>query len=91
MKINLAAKNDHVKDNYPAGNFDTGFKRKENKTQQQKKCINYNGAITQYYKSTFKPGKRQNQVCISIYFIAHFNIPQYNGYQKTGVAKNSNF
>ncbi len=34
MKINLAAKNNDVKDNDPAGYPDTGFKRVKYKTQQ---------------------------------------------------------
>jgi hypothetical protein len=34
MKINLAAKNDDVKDNYPAGDFNIHLKRIENKVQQ---------------------------------------------------------
>ena len=31
MEVNLAAKNDDVKDNYPAGNFNISFKRIEYK------------------------------------------------------------
>ena len=62
MKVNLAAKNYDVKDNYPSRNFDIGFKRIENKTQEQKKCINYNGSVAKYYKSTLQPGKRYNQI-----------------------------
>ena len=34
MKVNLAAKNYDVKDNYPSRNFDIGFKRIKNKTEQ---------------------------------------------------------
>ena len=34
MEINLAAKNDDVKDNYPTGNFNIRFKGIKNKSQQ---------------------------------------------------------
>ncbi len=34
MKINLAAKNNDVKDNYPPGYFNIHFKRIKNKVQQ---------------------------------------------------------
>jgi hypothetical protein len=34
MKINLAAKNNDVKDNDPPGDLNIHFKRKENETQQ---------------------------------------------------------
>lgn len=33
MEIDLAAKNNDVKDNYPAGDINIHFKRKENETQ----------------------------------------------------------
>ena len=34
MEINLAAKNEDIKDNYPAGDFNIRFKRVKNKSQQ---------------------------------------------------------
>ncbi len=34
MEINLAAKNNDIKDNYPAGDFSLHFKRKINKTDE---------------------------------------------------------
>ncbi len=37
MKENLAAENDDVKDNYPAGNFYICLKRIKYKSQKQKK------------------------------------------------------
>ena len=58
MKVNLAAKNNDVKDNYPAGYFNICFKRVENKSKQQKQYINNDGRVTQYYKTAFQPGKR---------------------------------
>ena len=58
MEINLAAKNNDVKDNNPAGNLYSSFKGIEYESEQKKQHINQNGCITQYYKSTFKPGQR---------------------------------
>ena len=43
MKINLAAKNNDIKDNYPSRNFNINFKREENKIYKQEKCIYHNG------------------------------------------------
>jgi hypothetical protein len=39
MKINLAAKNDDIKDNYPAGDFSLHLKGKINKVNKQKNYV----------------------------------------------------
>ena len=75
MKVNLAAKNKDVKDNYPAGYFNICFKRVEDKSKQQKQYINNDGRVTQYHKSAFQPGKRQYLCGIAFVFVMLFNIP----------------
>ncbi len=56
MKINLAAKNNNVKDNYPPRYLNVCFKRIKNETQKQKKRINHNSAIAKDDQCVFKPG-----------------------------------
>ena len=78
MKVNLAAKNNDVKDNYPAGNFNICFKRVEDKSKQQKQHINNNGSVTQYHKSAFKPGKRYCLHRFAFVGFMTFYIPKNN-------------
>jgi len=77
MKVNLAAENNNVKDNYPPGNFNIRFKSIEYKSQQQKERIHYNGCVTECYQSTFQPGKWQN-LLRSSFMRLFFQIPKNN-------------
>ena len=78
MKINLAAKNNDVKDNYPAGYCNICFKRVEDKSKQQKQHINNDGRVAQYYKSAFQPGKRYCLHRFAFKGFMTFYIPKNN-------------
>jgi hypothetical protein len=56
MEINLAAKNNDVKDNDPGGDLDIGSKRIKYKTQDQKKCIHNDCTIAQDHQGILQPG-----------------------------------
>lgn len=91
MEINLAAKNDDVKDNNQAGDFYCCFKGIEYKYKQQKKYINRNCGITQYHKSTFQPGKRKYLCACTFIAVPLFNIPKNDIQQKTNIEYDSYF
>ena len=78
MKVNLAAENNDVKNNYPAGNFNISFKRIKYKSQQQKKYINNDGSVTQNHQTTFQPGKRRSLCCMAFKGFMLFDIPENN-------------
>ncbi|MBK8520586.1 MAG: hypothetical protein IPL54_06760 [Chitinophagaceae bacterium] len=85
MKINLAAKDQDVKDNNPAGYCYCCFKGIEYECKQQKKHINYNSCVTQYHKSAFQPGKRQYMCTCTFIAVVLFNIPKNDIQQKTNI------
>ena len=57
MKINLAAKHNDVKDNYPPWYFNLHLKRKPDHIQYQEKKVDNDGSISQYHQGTLQPGK----------------------------------
>jgi hypothetical protein len=75
MKVNLAAEDHDVKDNYPFGYSYIHFKRNKNKVQQQEKGIDDDGPVTQYNQCAFEPGKRQYLFRTSLVCIVRFEIP----------------
>ena len=84
MKVNLAAKNDDVKDNDPSWNFNIGLKCIKYKDQQQKKCVHNNSGIAQCYQCTFQPGKRHHFTWASFMRLP-FQVPKHQGNQKSKV------
>jgi hypothetical protein len=85
MKVHLATKNDDVKDNDPAGNFNTRLKCIKNKSEQQEQHIYNDSGVPQCNKSAFQPGQRQYLGGISFIAFFLFYIPENNSYQKTEV------
>ncbi len=75
MEINLAAKNNDVKDNYPAWDPDLHFKSIKNKIQQQKKCIDDDSAIAQYHQHILQPGQWYHLVLVILLPVLHLYIP----------------
>lgn len=57
MKINLATKNNDVKDNDPSGYGKFYTERKINKVNDEEKCIYNNGCLTQDHQCTLEPGQ----------------------------------
>ena len=56
MKEYLSAKQYHIKDNHPFGNFSIYIKGSEDEPDYQKKQVYNNSQVAHYYQCAFKPG-----------------------------------
>lgn len=85
MKIQLAKKDQQVKDNYPAGNCYRRFECIKNEHKQQEQGIYYNCPVPQDYEYPLKPGQRKHQAAVSRRSVLHLYIPQHNRYNETAI------